>query len=391
MPERKAYRFRIDPTAEQEAALARYAGARRFVFNWALARRKQSYQETGQSIPWTELSAQLTALKNKPDSAWLKQIDSQLLQQSLADCKRAFDNFFQRRAGFPKFKKKYSPHQSFRIPQRVKLAGGRVYLPKVGWLAIRQSQTVDLPVKSATFKRNATGKWHLCLMVEFELPERPKPAIKTETAVGLDVGFSRFATTSDGKITDNARFFRRAERKIKRACRRMARRQKGGANRAKARHQLAREYEQVANKRADFAHKFSIDVVKKKQTIACETLNLKGMTKTKLAKSVTDAAHRETFRQLEYKARWYNRHFVQIDRWFPSSQLCSECGYRHQGLRLSERYWSCPECGSEHDRDQNAAINVRNEGVRMLLAVGHTESKNACGASVRPATAGSSR
>ena len=391
MPERKAYRFRIDPTAEQEASLARYVGARRFVFNWPLARRKQSYQETGKSIPWSVLSAELTALKRKPGYEWLKQIDSQLLQQSLADCKRAFDNFFGRRAAFPKFKKRHSPHQSFRIPQRVRVESGRVYLPKVGWLAIRQSQAVEAPIRSATFKRGATGKWHLSLVVEFELRERPKPAIKTETAIGLDVGFSRFATDSEGAITDNPRFFRKAERKIKRACRRMSRRQKGGANRARARRELAREYEKVANKRADFAHQFSIAVIKGKETIACETLNLRGMTKTKLAKSVTDAAHRETFRQLEYKARWYNRHFVQIGRWYPSSQLCSECGYRHQGLRMTDRYWSCAECGSDHDRDHNAAKNVRDEGIRMLLAVGHTERENACGASVRPVTAGSSR
>jgi putative transposase len=391
MPERKVYRFRIDPTAEQEAAVARYAGARRFVFNWALARRKETYEQNGKSISWSELSAELTELKNNPGFEWLREIDSQLLQQALADCKRAFENFFQKRAGFPKFKKKHSARQSFRIPQRIKLEGGRVYIPKIGWVAVRQSLAVDLPLKSATFKREATGKWYVSLVVEFDLPDLPKPTIEPETAIGIDVGFDRFATDSGGGATENPRFFRKAERRIRRASRRLSRRQKGGANRAKARRAVAREYEKIANKRADFAHKFSTLVVKENYTIACETLNLQGMSKTKLAKSVHDAAHRETFRQIEYKARWRNRNFVLIDRWFPSSQLCSDCGHRNQELSLSDRFWTCSNCGARHDRDHNAAKNIRDEGIRILLAVGHTESLNACGASVRPATAGRSR
>jgi putative transposase len=391
MQGRKVYRFRIDPTAKQEAALARYAGARRFVFNWALQRRKETYQQTGKSISWSELSVELTGLKNKPGFEWLKEIDSQLLQQAIADCQRAFDSFFQKRAGFPKFKKKHSAHQSFRIPQRVKLEYRRVYIPKIGRVAVRQSQAVDLPLKSATFKREATGKWHVSLVVEFDLPDQPKPVIETETAVGIDVGFDRFATDSDGSVIENPRFFRKAEGKIKRASRRLSRCKKGSANRAKARRALAREYEKVANKRVDFAHKFSTSVVREKSTIACETLNLKGMSRTKLAKSVQDASHRETFRQIEYKARWRNRNIVFIGRWFPSSQLCSSCGYRHQELRLTDRFWKCPACEAWHDRDHNAAKNIRDEGVRILLAVGHTERLNACGASVRPATAGRSQ
>ena len=391
MTERKVYRFKIDPTTKQEAALARYAGARRFAFNWALQRRKETYEQAGKSIPWSELSVELTGLKNMPGFEWLNAIDSQLLQQAIADCKRAFGNFFRKRAGFPKFKKKHGAHQSFRIPQRVKLEDGRVYIPKIGWVAVRQSQAVDLPLKSATFKREATGKWYVSLVVEFDLPDLPKPVIETETAVGIDVGFDRFATDSDGAVIENPRFFRKAEGKIKRAARRLSRCKKGSANRAKARRALAREYEKVANKRADFAHKFSNSVVKEKNTIACETLNLKGMSRTKLAKSVQDAAHREIFRQIEYKARWRARNFVFIDRWYPSSQLCSCCGHRHQELSLSDRFWECPACGVCHDRDHNAAKNIRDEGMRMLLAVGHTERLNACGASVRPATAGRSR
>ena len=391
MLERKVYKFRIDPTAEQGAALSRYAGARRFVFNWALARRKETYKQTGKSISWSELSAELTELKNKPGFEWLKEIDSQLLQQALADCKRAFDNFFQKRACFPNSRRSTARINRFEFPSGLNSKMAASTFLKSGGSSSGSLRRLDLPLKSATFKRNATGKWQVCMVVEFDLSDLPKPAIETDTVVGIDVGFDRFATDSDGGMTENPRFFRKAERKIKRAQRRLSRRKQGSANRAKARRALAREYERIANKRADFAHKFSTSVVKEKDTIACETLNLKGMSKTKLAKSVHDAAHRETLRQIEYKARWRNRNFVLVDRWFPSSQLCSDCGHRNQELSLSDRFWTCHDCGVRHDRDYNAAKNIRGEGIRILLAVGHTESLNACGASVRPATAGRSR
>src|SRR5215472_422654 len=164
-------------------------------------------------------------------------------------------------------------------PQRVKLENGRVYIPKIGWVKVRQSQALDLPLKSARFRREATGKWYVSLVAEFDLPDLPKPSIETETAIGIDVGFDRFATDSDGGMVENPRFFRKAERRIKRAQRELSRKQKGSANRAKARRALAREYEKVANRRADFAHKFSTSVVKENSTIASETLNLKGMSR----------------------------------------------------------------------------------------------------------------
>lgn len=390
MIERKVFKFRIEPNAEQEISFARHAGARRFVYNRALARRIETYKETGKSIAWSELEKELTTLKADPQFAWLKEIDSQSSQQAIADVKRAFVNFFEGRAGFPKFKKKSQAHQSFRIPQRVKLKDGKLSVPKIGLVKIRLSQNINLPFKSATFKRSPDGKWHVCLVVEFEIPEVPKPEPKNETAVGVDVGLRRFATDSEGKTTENPRFFRRAERKIKRAARRLSRR-KGQANRAKARRALAREHQQIVNQRSDFAHKFSIGLIKEYETICCETLNLKGMSKTKRAKSVHDAAHRETFRQIEYKSRWYNRNSVFIDQWFPSSQLCSTCHHRNRDLQEKDESWRCINCGSFHDRDHNAGKNIKAEGLRILLAVGHTESLNAFGENVRQATACYSR
>jgi len=279
MLERKVYRFRVDPTARQEAALTRFAGARSFVFNWALARRKETSEQSGKSISWSALSVELTELKNKSGFEWLKEIVSQLLQQALSDCKRAFENFFQKRARFPKFKRKHGEGQSFRIPQRVKLDRGRVYIPKIGRVAVRQSEPCDLPLKSARFKREATAKWDVSLVAEFDLPDLPEPAIESETAIGIEIGYDRFAANSNGGVVENPRFFRKAERKIKRAQRRLSRKQKGSANRTKARRALAREYEKITDRRADFAHKFSTSVVKDNSAIACETLNLKGMSR----------------------------------------------------------------------------------------------------------------
>lgn len=371
MPERKVYRFKIELNAAQQSAFNSFAGARRRIFNWALDLQIKSYKNTGKSIPWSTLSNDLTALKSTPEFHWLNEIDSQVLQQALADCKRAFVNFFEKRARFPMFKKKYSAYQSFRVPQRVKVEAGRVYVPKIGWVKIRQSQPVNCPTKSATFKRNATGEWYVTLVAEFYLPDQPAPLVTIDTAVGVDVGFDRFATDSNGVITENPRFFRKGARKLRLAARRFSRRQKGSANKAKARHKLAQTHKKFSDQRRDFCHKFSFSTVKENNTIACETLNLKGMSKTTLAKSVQDAAHGETFRQIEYKSKWYNRNFVRIGQWYPSSKLCSNCGYRKQELSLSERFWTCPDCNTYHDRDHNAAINIRDEGLR-ILAVGHT-------------------
>jgi putative transposase len=217
--EYKVYKFKLEPSAEQERALNNFAGARRFVYNWALNRRRETYKATGKAISWSELSAELTALKHNPEFAWLKEIDSQLLQQALADCKRAFDNFFAGRARFPKFKKRESAMQSFRIPQRVKLENRRVYIPKIGWIKIRQSRDVECRLKSATFKRNAVGEWFFYLVVEFELPSEAKPAVESGTAVGVDVGLSRFAMLSNGETIENPRFFRVAQRKLRRGAR----------------------------------------------------------------------------------------------------------------------------------------------------------------------------
>lgn len=377
----KVFRFRMRPTATQAAGLARMAGARRWVWNWALARRKAHYAEHAATLPMKVLSAELTTLKREGGTAWLAEADSQALQQVLRDLDRAFANFFERRARFPRFKAKKRDDPRFRIPQRVKIEGGRVYVPKVGWVRIRQSMPVDAPTKSATFKRDATGNWHVTLTAVFEVPDTSLPEPAADTTVGVDLGLKDFAVLSTGERIAAPKFFRRSERVLKRAQRRMCHRQKGSNRRNKAKIRVARVHNKIRNQRRDFLHKLTTRLVRRFSGVCLEDLSLKGLAKTKLAKSFLDAAHNEFRRQVEYKAVWNRKHSAVIDRFYPSSKLHAACGELNTDLTLSDRTWVCG-CGAVLDRDMNAACNIRDEGLR-LLAVGYTDSRNARGGGVR--------
>ena len=387
---RKVYRFRMEPTRAQAEALLRMAGARRFVWNWGLARRKEAYAATGKGLTYNQQAAELAVLKKQPEMAWLREADSQLLQQALKDLDRAFKAFFEKRAGFPRFKSKKRDEPRFRIPQRVKVEGSKVYVPKVGWVRIRQSQPVDCPIKGATFKRDGEGRWYVSLTAEFEMPDVPLPPANPERVAGIDLGLKDFAVMSDGTCIAPPKFYRKGLSKLRRAQRQLSRKQKGSKNRDKARHRLNRVHAKVRNQRQDWLHKLTTGLVQKYDGLCIEDLNLKGMAKTKLSLSVLDAALGEFRRQLEYKSIWYRKHLAVIDRYFPSSRLCRECGTINTALTLSERVWTC-ECGAVHDRDLNAAQNIRAEGIRKIpVAVGHTETLNAWGEGVRPAHRGQS-
>jgi putative transposase len=382
---RKVYRFRMEPTRAQGEALLWMAGARRFVWNWGLARRKEAYAATRKGLTYNQQAAELTALKKQPEMAWLREADSQLLQQALKDLDQAFTAFFEKRAGFPCFKSKKRDEPRFRIPQRVKVEDSKVYIPKVGWVRIRQSQPIDCPIKGATFKRDGEGHWYVTLTAEFEMPDLPLPPANPERVVGIDLGLKDFAVLSDGTKIAPPKFYRRAIKKLRKAQRELSRKQKRSKSRDKARHRLNRVHARVRNQRQDWLHKLATDLVTRYDGLCIEDLNLKGMAKTKLSLSVLDAALGEFRRQLEYKSIWYRKHLAVIDRYFPSSKLCRECGAINQNLALSDRVWTC-ECGAVHDRDLNAAQNIRAEGIRRIpVAVGHTETLNAWGEGVRPA------
>jgi putative transposase len=380
---RRTFRFRLEPTADQERILAQFAGARRWVWNWALAEMQRHDKETGNTLPASVLSARLTTLKDEPETAWLRDVDSQALQQTLADLRQAFVNFFAHRSRYPRFKSKKRDRARFRIPQRVKVVGHRVVVPKMGPVRLRLSQPVVGTTKSATFKQDACGHWFVTLVAEREAPAPALPPPDPERAVGIDLGLKDAVVPSDAPPIPAPRFYRRGERKLRRAQRVFSRRKKGSRNRAKARMKVARVHQRVASARVDFLHKLTTPLIKNHSVVCTEDLSAKGLARTKLAKSVLDASMGTLRWQLEYKGHWYGTHVVAAQRFYPSTQLCYDCGFKNDDLTLSNRVWVCPNCGVLHDRDLNAALNIKKEGLR-LLAGGHPESLNACGGAVRP-------
>ncbi len=382
---RRTYRFKLEPNQQQIHKLSQLSGARRFVYNWALERRKEHFEATGKSLSGAALCLELTQLKKQEATLWLREADSQVLQQAVKDVDKAFCNFFSKRARFPRFHSKNKGHFSFRLPQRVKVASGKVYCPKIGWIRLRQSQAIDGETKSATFKRDACGGWFVTLVSEFLRPEVALP--EAHNPVGIDMGLKDFVTLSNGESTPAPRLFRKLEKKLGQAQKRLCRAKKGSKRRQKARLKVAKVHRKIANSRADFVHKVSSGLVKRFDHIGIEDLNVKGMSKNhRLSKSVLDAALGELRRQLEYKAIWNRVRLVKVSRWFPSSKMCGSCGALNDTLTLSERTWPCA-CGADNHRDINAARNICKES----LAVGHTERLNAHRESVSRATARSFR
>ena len=363
----KTYKFRLEPNTEQETQFLRFAGCRRFVWNWALARKQTVYKETGKTIGYNALAAELVQLKKQPETAFLKECHSQVLQQTLMDLEKAFGSFFEKRAKFPKFKSRKRTLHAFRIPQNVTVVDGRVSVPKVGLVKARLHREMEGTIKSATIKQEPNGHWYITFVSHLELPDIEYVC---DTPVGIDVGLESFLTLDNGEKVKPPKFYRKAERKLKRLQRQLSRCQKTSRNRIKAKKRVAIFHAKVRNKRNDWLHKISFKLITRYDTLCVENLNLKGLVKTKLAKSFSDAALGAFFRMLDYKAQWSHCRIVKVDRFFPSSKRCHQCHHK-QHLELSDRQWTCEGCGVQHDRDHNAAINLLLEGMR-IVAVGST-------------------
>jgi putative transposase len=306
----RVYRFRLEPTPEQEQRLRQCAETRRFIWNWALQQRQEHYERTGKTLPAKELSARLTALKAQPETAWLREMDAQLLQQVLADIGRAFANFFERHAPYPRFKSRKRDQARFRIPQRVRMVGSGVQAPKIGRVRLRLSRAVEGQTKSPTFKQDACGHWHVSLVAETQLPAVVRPLRNPLQSVGLDLGLKDAVVPSDAPPIPAPRFYRRGARKLRRAQRTFRRRQKGSRNKAKARANVACIHQRIAHQRAHFTHDLTTKLIKNPQAVCIEDLNVKGLARTKLAKSFYDVAMGIVRRQLDYKGRWYGTHVV---------------------------------------------------------------------------------
>jgi putative transposase len=353
----KSFHYRLYPNVEQQKKLAVQFGHARFVWNWGLNLRKTTYKETATSISYYDLKRRATALKQSPETVWLKEADSQVLQAKIEDLGKAYQNFFEKRAKFPRFKTKHGD-QSIRYPQRFKFSDTRIYLPKVGWVKAIFHRPLAGKAKNVTVTKTKSGKYFASVQCEVETPD----PIPHDGEVGIDLGLKSFLVTSDGEKIDHPRHLQKSEKRLIRLQRQLSRRKKGSKGREKARFLLARQHEKVANQRQDFLHKVSRRIVDQYGFIGIEDLNVRGMVKNHhLAKSISSTGWGMFRRMLEYKARWYGSWVERIDRFYPSSKTCHVCGYVLPELALETREWNCPHCGTHHDRDHNAAMNILNQ------------------------------
>ena len=373
---RTAYKCRAYPTPEQVAVLNRTFGCVRVVWNRTLAWRHARWYGEGQSTNFPAANAYLTAMKQDPELDWLSEVSSVPLQQSLRTQQKAFANFFAKRARYPRFKSRTGRQSSEYTRSGFRWHDGNLLLAKMdaplafvwSWPDI---DPATLDPTTVTVSRDPCGRWYVSIAVEMADPP-PLPA--TDAAIGVDMGVKNFAVTSDGELIDNPRHLQRRARNLARYQRRMAHCQKGSANRVKAKAKVARAHRKVEAARTDFLHRASTHLVRHYDTIVIEDLAVKNMVQNRrLSKSISDCGWGAFRRMLEYKAARTSRQLIVIDRWYPSSKTCSACGHLLSELSLGTRHWSCPSCGTRHDRDINAAKNILAAG----LAV------SACGGDVR--------
>jgi len=364
---RKAFKYELCPDGETKKMLAKNFGCVRFAYNHFLDLRQTAYATDKTSLSFVDCANMLPALK--VEFPWLKEVDAISLQQVLKDLDQAYKNFFNG-SGYPKFKTKHDHNHSYRtqvINGNILISENMIRLPKLGWVKFRNSRPIEGEIKSVTVSRTNTDKYFVSVLCEVA---QPIPLPRIDKVVGIDVGIKDFCVTSDLEHIENPRHLRKLEKKLTSAQKDFSRKKKASKNSRKARLKLAKIHERIANQRKDFLHKLSTRLVRENQAIHVEDLDIKEMMQTHyLAKDISDCSWSEFNRLLEYKSLWYGRTFTKVDRYFPSSQICNECDYQNPAVKdLSVRTWVCPQCGADHDRDENSAENIKKEGQRLLAA-----------------------
>ena len=370
----RAYKYKMKPTFKQQECLNKAFGCCRFIHNWGLDKKIQSYKQEKKTIGYVELAHELTKLKNDGEHEWLKDVNNTSLQQSLRNLDAAFVRFFREKKGFPKFKSKKKNIESAKYINAVhfNFDNWKVKIPKIGWVKLCKNKTFDLSMKygTLTVSKDKCGDYW-CSIVVYDVEEKPKTKVSIDKSVGIDLGIKDYAILSDGTKYANPKFLEKGQKRLKTLQHRFARTQKKSNRHEALRLKVAKCHRDIANRRSDFLHKLSSMLTEQYDTICLEDLNVEGMMKNKhLSNSIQSAAWSEFVRQLKYKSDWYGKNVIFIGRFEPSSKTCSKCGYVKSDLQLNDREWVCPKCGEKLDRDVNAAINIRDFALHKQNLIG---------------------
>ena len=371
-----SYKFKLKPTINQQEQLNKTFGCVRFIYNWGLNIKIKEWTNNNVSISYFELAKMLTSLRKNEDYIWLKEVPAESLQQSLRHLDNAYTQFFKSKNKFPVFKNKKKSKNSAKFIMGVyfDFDNWKVKIPKCGWVKLCKNKTFDIDtckLGTLTVSKDKCGEYWCSIVVEDGKPLKSKAKILEETAVGIDLGIKDYAILSDGTKYGNPKFLEKGEKKIAILQKKFSRTQKDSKRREVLKLKIAKQYRKITNRRVDFLHKLSTDLINRFDTICLENLNVEGMMKNhKLANSIQSAAWSEFVRQLEYKSEWYGKNLVFIGRFEPSSKTCSNCGHINKNLKLSDREWTCPNCGERHDRDINAAKNIKSFALNPQALVG---------------------